>query len=217
MEDFINTFKDKSRHHKKLINFLYPKLNEIQNGNILEFGVSDKGMSTQLFLEFSKKKNCKLFSIDNMNYSSKFINDNWKFIHTRDDNFDFIKKNIPKNFKLIMLDTIHEADHVEKILYSYYDLLEKNCYFFIDDISWIPYLKNSDKDKFYCEINNYETFQRLLEIYNNNRENLSIEFSFDGTGMCRLKKLNEKNLNPLKRLKLRKYSFKNLIRKVLKR
>ena len=56
-----------------------------------------------------------------MNYSSKFVNDNWKFIHTRDDNFDFIKKNIPKNFKLIMLDTIHEADHVEKILYSYYE------------------------------------------------------------------------------------------------
>ena len=217
MEDFINTFKDKSRHHQKLINFLYPKLNQIQNGNILEFGVSEKGMSTQLFLEFSKKSNCKLFSIDNVNYSSKFVNDNWKFFHTRDDNFDFIKSNIPNNFKLIMLDTIHEADHVEKILYNYYSLLEKNCYFFIDDINWIPYLKNSDKDKFYCEVNNYETFERLLEIYNNNRENFSIEFSFDGTGMCRLKKLNEKNLKPLKKIKLRKYSSKNLIRKLLKR
>tara|TARA_Y100000591_G_scaffold263942_1_gene237245 strand:+ start:1328 stop:1981 length:654 start_codon:yes stop_codon:yes gene_type:complete len=217
MEDFINTFKDKSRHHQKLINFLYPKLNQIQNGNILEFGVSEKGMSTQLFLEFSKKSNCKLFSIDNVNYSSKFVNDNWKFFHTRDDNFDFIKSNIPNKFKLIMLDTIHEADHVEKILYNYYSLLEKNCYFFIDDISWIPYLKNSDKNKFYCEVNNYETFERLLEIYNNNRENFSIEFSFDGTGMCRLKKLNEKNLKPLKKIKLRKYSSKNLIRKLLKR
>ena len=217
MEDFINTFKDKSRHHQKLINFLYPKLNQIQNGNILEFGVSEKGMSTQLFLEFSKKSNCKLFSIDNVNYSSKFVNDNWKFFHTRDDNFDFIKSNIPNKFKLIMLDTIHEADHVEKILYNYYSLLEKNCYFFIDDINWIPYLKNSDKNKFYCEVNNYETFERLLEIYNNNRENFSIEFSFDGTGMCRLKKLNEKNLKPLKKIKLRKYSSKNLIRKLLKR
>ena len=66
-------------------------------------------------------------------------------------------------------------------------------------------------------MNNYETFERLLEIYNNNRENFSIEFSFDGTGMCRLKKLNEKNLKPLKKIKLRKYSSKNLIRKLLKR
>ena len=62
-------------------------------------------------------------------------------------------------------------------------MLELNCCFFIDDISWIPYLKESDKNRFYGEINNLETFNLLLEIYYNNRDNIDIEFSFQGTEM----------------------------------
>ena len=49
METFINKFKDKSRHHKKFFNFLYPELKIIKDANILEFGVSQKAMSTSLF------------------------------------------------------------------------------------------------------------------------------------------------------------------------
>ena len=55
MENFINKFKNKSRHHNKLINFIYPELKNIENCNILEFGVSEKAMSTELFLEHSSK------------------------------------------------------------------------------------------------------------------------------------------------------------------
>ena len=56
MENFINKFKNKSRHHNKLITFIYPELKNIENSNILEFGVSEKAMSTELFLEHSSKK-----------------------------------------------------------------------------------------------------------------------------------------------------------------
>ena len=122
-------------------------------------------MSTSLFLEYSKNNNCKLFSIDSFDYSTKFNDSNWKFLHSRDDNFSYILKNIPKTFKLILLDTIHEANHVRNILYEYYDFLEVNHCFFIDDISWLPYLKSSEKNKFNVEINNFETFQLILEIY----------------------------------------------------
>ena len=76
-----------------------------------------------------------------------------------------IKNIIPKEFSLILLDTIHEADHVKKIIYNYFDLLNVNSCFFIDDISWIPYLIDSDKNRFYGEVNNLETFEILLEIF----------------------------------------------------
>ena len=79
-------------------------------------------------------------------YSNLFNDKNWQFIHSRDDNFDLIKKLIPKELDIIFLDTLHEAAHVEKIIYNYYDLLKKDGYFVIDDISWIPYLKNSWRD-----------------------------------------------------------------------
>ena len=133
MKNFIDQFRSRSRHHKKLVNFLYPELKKIGDGNILEFGVSTKGMSTELFLEHANDNNCKLFSVDVVNFSEKFNSSNWKFLNLRDDDFTKVLKNIPNSFKLILLDTIHEARHVKNILYKYYDLLEINHCFFIDD------------------------------------------------------------------------------------
>ena len=123
MQNFINKFSAKSRHHSILINFIYPELRNIKDCNILEFGVSEKAMSTELFLEYSSNFNCKLFSIDSVDFSKKFNQSNWNFLHTRDDNFSYIFSNVPNTFKLILLDTIHEAKHVKNILYNYYDLL----------------------------------------------------------------------------------------------
>jgi len=172
-------------------------------------------MSTELFLKYSNYNNCKLFSVDSANFSSKFKDKNWEFIHSRDDDYEKILKIVPKNFDLILLDTIHEAKHVEKIIYKYYEFLKVNCCFFIDDTSWIPYLEKSEKNKFYAEINNYETFQTLLEIYLGNRNNFEIEFTFEGTGMCKITKKNNNKLDYKKNIHLRKYSLKNLVRKVL--
>ena len=86
------------------------------NTNILEFGVSKDGMSTELFLQYSQINNCNLFSIDIVDYQNKFDQKEWNFILGRDDDFDFIEKKIPNEFELILLDTVHEARHVEKIL-----------------------------------------------------------------------------------------------------
>ena len=195
MKNFIELFEKKSRHHKKLINFMYPELKKIKESNILEFGVSEKGMSTELFLEYANNFNCKLFSIDIIDYSKKFNSSNWKFLHSRDDNFDDILGKIPKTFKLILLDTVHEASHVRKIFYKYYDLLEINHCFFIDDISWLPYLKNSEK----------------------NRDNFDLEFNFEGTGICKIRKKNNNKLNELTKINLRNFSLKNLARRIIKR
>ena len=92
-DDFKKTFSDKSRHHKKLIDFVLPELKHISNANILEFGVSKDGMSTELFLQYSKINKCNLFSIDIVDYKNKFNQKEWNFILGRDDDFDFIKKN----------------------------------------------------------------------------------------------------------------------------
>ena len=214
--NFLTEFKNRSRHHSKLTNFIVPELIKFNDSTILEFGVSEKCMSTELFLNYCEIRKCKLFSVDNIDYSNKFSSDKWKFIKSRDDDFKNVISHIPKKMDLILLDTIHEAKHVEKILYYYYDFLKKDCCFFIDDINWLPYLKNSDKNRFYAEVNNYETFIRLLEIYNNNQTNFNIEFTFEGTGICKIKKLNDNKLNDPKKIKSRNFSIKNLVRKVIR-
>ena len=156
--------------------FLRQEIQKIDSPKIIEFGVRE-GRSTKIFLDICKKKNGKLFSIDINDYSNLFNDSNWNFIKCRDDDFEFLKNKLPEKFDIIYLDSLHEANHVEKIFYHYYNLLNVGGQFYIDDISWLPYLKNKERNNFYCEINNKETFKRLLEIYNNNEENFNIFFN----------------------------------------
>ena len=87
--------------------------------------------------------------------------------------------------------------------------------FFIDDISWLPYLKNLSRDNFYCEINNKETFEKLLQIYNCNQEKFDIFFTFISSGMCKIVKKQDL-LNKTKKFTSREFSLKNLMRKLFK-
>lgn len=202
------------RHKIKFLRILEKELNKLENPSILEFGVSGKALSTSIFLKKCIEKNGHLYSVDVIDYSNHFNSKNWKFIHSKDDNFDFIEKNIPDKFDIIYLDTIHTASHVEKILYHYFDKLNIGGVFVIDDTSSLPYLKKREKNNFSLEINNYETFQKLLEIFNSNHENLYFESSFIGTGAVKLTKLNDNKLKRSKTLSDRRLSFLNLVRKI---
>jgi len=203
------------RHHEKFLKIFNNEFQNLKkNFSILEFGVSSKALSTTIFLDQCKNKNGKLYSIDINNYAYHFNSKNWKFLHTRDDNFKYIDKNIPKKFEIIYLDTIHSAEHVKKILYHYYKKLKKGGVFVIDDISHLPYLKNREKNNFSLEINNLETFEILLDILNSNKENIHLELSFIGTGVAKITKLSNFKLKKPQAVSSRKFSFQNLLRKI---
>jgi predicted O-methyltransferase YrrM len=119
---------------------------------ILEFGV-DKGISTALFLEFCNKRNGKLYSVDTIDYSKHFSDKNWKFINCRDDDYKKVNKIVNFPVDIIFLDTEHTAKHVEKIFFNYYKSLRKGGLFIIDDISWLPYLRNKKRDNEWIENN----------------------------------------------------------------
>ena len=84
----------------------------------------------------------------------------------------------------MFIDTIHEAKHVFKIIEGYYDIIKKDGYIFIDDISHLPYLIDSSRNNFYCEINNKETFKKIIEIYKSNTSNFDLSFSFIASGLA---------------------------------
>lgn len=203
-----------SDYQYKISTFLKKDLSKINNPQIVEFGVRE-GRSTKLFLDLCDQNNGKLFSVDIDDYSNLFTNKNWKFIKSRDDDFDFLENILPKEIDIIYLDSLHEADHVEKIFYHYFPKLKINGYFFIDDISWIPYLKTEERNNFYCEINNKETFEKILNIYLSNHNNFDLEFSFISSGMCKIIKRNN-CLNSQKKLIYRSNSIKNYLRKIIK-
>jgi predicted O-methyltransferase YrrM len=203
-----------NRHFRKLYKIIYKEISLIKNPKILEFGVSEKAMSTNFFLNFCKLNDGILYSVDINDYSKKFSSSNWKFIRSRDDNFLVIEKNVENKLNIIYLDTLHKADHIEKIFYYYYPKLVKGGFFLVDDISWLPYVKESDKEHFYMERNHEESFNRILEIFYSNRDNFDLEFSFIGTGAAKITKLSNNSLLKLNKIPNRQYSLQNFLRKI---
>ena len=200
----------------KLDNFLFPLISKIVKPNILEFGV-EKGKSTLKFLDLCHQNNGYLFSVDTVDCSKIIKDSRWSFLQTRDDNFELVKSKVPVQLDVIYLDSVHEASHVEKIFYAYYKMLKNGGYFFIDDISHIPYLKQKKRNNFYCEINNKETFDRILEIYESNNQLFDLNFSFKSSGLSMIQKKSENILEPKQKIKTRKYSVKNLLRIIWKK
>ena len=199
----------------KITNFLFNQLPNINKATVLELGVRE-GRSTKNFLNYCKKNNGKLYSIDIHDYSSLFKNPRWKFILSWDDNFKYLDKILPKSIDILYIDSLHEADHVEKIFYYYYKKLTVNGLIFIDDISWLPYLKDQNRNNFYCETNNKETFDRILSIYLSNYKNFDLNFNFFSSGICKITK--KKNILNLKaKINTREFSLKNLVRKLIKK
>ena len=199
---------------KKIEEFFLNELRNINNPKIVEFGVRH-GISTKKFIEICENNNGFLNSFDIQHCSKVSNSKKWKFHQRRDDNFDYIDSKISNDIDLIYLDSFHNALHVKKIIYHYYPKLKLNGVFVIDDISWLPYIKNKKNNNFHCEINNQETFERLLEIKSSNDENIDLFFSFVGSGSAKIIKRNNENLNKSQRLVLRKSSIKNKLRKLL--
>lgn len=202
-----------SNYQKKLEEFILKDIKSTKNLTILEFGVRF-GESTKKFIDILETNGGHLYSVDVEDCKNISTSEKWTFIQSRDDNFNYLEKILPKKFDLIYLDSFHNAKHIEKIFFYYFQKLNINGLFVIDDISHIPYLKGSKRDNFNCEINNQETFDKLLEILSSNKENISLFFSFRDSGLAKIIKKSENELNQTKKIISRKYSFKNFLRKV---
>ena len=198
---------------KKFFDFFYKDLLEYEKPQILEFGVRH-GVSTSLFLDVCNQKNGNLYSIDVQDYSYQFNDKNWRFIQSKDNDFDKVEAEIPGQFHVIFLDTIHKAEHISNIFYHYYNKLKVEGLFIIDDMSWLLYVKNAKHDHFFKEVNNHDTFKKILDIYNNNQDKFDIHFNFCDTGAVKIIKKNQEPLNESKKIQSRENTFKNFLRKI---
>ena len=198
------------------LDYIIKKIKHIDKIKILELGVQ-KGVSTKKFIELCEKNNGFLTSVDINDCSDVISSEKWKFIHSSDDNFEKVDRFINKDLDLIFIDSLHEPNHVEKVFYHYYNFLKKKGICIIDDISWLPYSKNQERDKEFCEYINRSTFNKILEIFNQNQKNFDLEFYFKDTGYAVITKNEENSLNKPKKIKSREFGIKNLLRKIYKR
>ena len=198
-------FNTKHKYIKKRIENI-PKI------QILELGVH-QGNSTKLFLETCNLNKGHLISVDIVDCSNVSNDPNWEFIHSSDDDFELINKRIKASLDVIFIDSLHETSHVKKVLFNYFEFLKVGGICIIDDISWLPYILNKKKTNGYMAETNLRIFNKVLEIYNTNSENLSLEFFFEGSGYAILTRKNEKKLIQESKIIINKINFKNLLKK----
>ena len=211
-------FKEKinplQNYQDKITKFILDHEIDKKNINILEFGVRE-GRSTKMFLEICAKNEGKLISVDVDDYSNLFNDNNWTFLKTRDDDYHKVSSHFTEDFDIILIDSLHEPNHVSKLIYTYWKHLKLNGSMYIDDISWLPYMKNSWRDHEYSENINRDTFNKILEIQLSNYDNINLTFSFSGSGMCRIIKQNNKVLNKPKLMKPRENYIKKNLKKLI--
>ena len=162
---------------KNKLDYIIEKIKDTQKIQILELGVQS-GSSTKRFIELCNISDGFLTSIDIDDCSKVIKSDRWKFIHSSDDDFEKVDKFISNSLDFIFIDSLHEPKHVEKIFYHYYSFLKKGGMCIIDDISWLPYSKDEYRDNEFTENINRSTFDKILEIYNQNKKNFYLEFFF---------------------------------------
>lgn len=192
------------------LNLIKKKIANIDEPLILELGVKE-GRSTRMFLEICDKNNGNLISIDILDCSKVSNNPRWKFIHSSDDNFDYINGIIEKKFDVLFIDSLHEPYHVKKVFYNYFNFVKINGLIFIDDLVWLPYVKGEYRDNEFVETINRLTFNKILEIYNANKNNFTLDINFSGSGLAIIKKINT-NLNQEKKIRNRLFSLKNILK-----
>lgn len=199
---------------KEKLDIIRKSILNIKKPNILELGVQ-RGSSTKMFLKICKKNNGFLTSIDIRDCSSVSKSKRWKFIKSSDDNFTYIDKKLKgKKFDILFIDSYHEPNHVRKVFYHYFYYIKKNGLILIDDVIWLPYVKNQKYDNDFVERINRLTFDKVVEIFNSNVKNLTLDICFRGSGMAIFKKLGMK-LTKEKKIQNRLFSIKNILKKLV--
>ena len=201
----------KYKENEKL-DIIKNKISKIPKPNILELGVQ-KGNSTKMFLDLCEKNNGFLTSIDIEDCSNVSNSQKWKFVQSSDDNFNYINQFIKKDLDIIFIDSLHEPNHVKKVFYNYFQFLKINGLIIIDDVSWLPFVESGVNNNDFVERINRLTFEKMLEIFNSNQENLSLEINFSGSGLAIFSKLKNILKEEIK-IKNRLFSIKNLIKKL---
>ena len=206
-QSYINELKnhlskpDESRFLAQQLLRLHKEAESKLNPLIVELGV-DRGQSTRVFLNaIDGKDNAKLISIDIKNCSNAVNDENWEFVQQDSTDIEKLLINKPKiknGIDILYVDSLHEADHVKKEIYNFYEYLNNDAYIFFDDIDSSPYMNRQRKDSVNTEIANRKIFKLLEAIFRGNMDKLDFEIMRGSTGLGifkKRKKIGEK-LNP---------------------
>lgn len=192
-------------HIDLMVDFVSKKQNPI----ILEFGV-ERGFSTKKFINFAEKNSGKVFSVDIADCSKVSNSRSWKFLQSNDLNVDYILNQFSEikigGVDLIYIDSYHEAEHVQKLIYYYFTYLKYDGAIFVDDIDSFPLrLRKKTWNSIIYDL----TLDCVKEFYESNIDNCSLKVFYNNkqNGLAMIHKTNKFMAEPNKIKKIWNYNF----------
>ncbi len=192
-------------HIDLMIDFVSKK----QNPTILEFGV-ERGSSTKKFIDFAEKNSGKVFSVDIVDCSKVSNSRIWKFLRSNDLNVEYVLNQFSEikigGADLIYIDSYHEAEHVQKLIYHYFTYLKHDGAIFVDDIDSFPLrLRKKTWNSIIYDL----TLDSVKEFYENNIENCSLKVFYNNkqNGLAMIHKTTKFLTEPNKIKKIWNYNI----------
>lgn len=172
---------------------MYERTKQKDKPVILELGTR-KGISTTMFLQVCQENGGHLYSVDIEDFSDIFSGDNWTFILSDSVAIDKICNKYPElknGIDILLIDSLHKRSHVEKEMYGWFPLLNKNAIIFFDDLDPNPYRQNHRKDSLHLEFDWQNMQDGVLDIFHSNEEDYTLEIMYGSTGLGTMTKETE--------------------------
>ena len=168
---------------------------------ILECGVR-KGFSSSIFAYNSELSGSHCYSVDIEDCSDVVESSAWSFFQSDDTDVEKILGEFPniekKCIDFLLIDSLHKASHVKKVLYNWFPYLNKDSIIFVDDTDSFNYRKGQKKDSILNEINWDKINEFVINFSRSNRGQISLVQFHKKSGLSKLYKSSSKGKLPSK-------------------
>lgn len=161
-------------------------------GTFLELG-TDRGQATNVILAACAATGGRLVSVDVRDCSTAASSPHWTFVQASSIDREAILAAAPflgDGVDFIYVDSLHTAEHVEKEVRTWFDLVRPNGDLFFDDIDSAPYLAGRRKNNAKMEIANRRIRELIEHLFQSNLDRTELALFLGSTGLARLRKLN---------------------------
>ena len=187
---------------------------------ILECGVH-LGWSSGVLAHACEQTGGKLISLDIVDCSDAIVSDAWSFIQTSDTDIETVLARAPilrEGIHLLYIDSLHDAQHVARLMELYYPFVRQGGYLAFDDVDPGPYLRGRRKDDAEREIAWRKIGETVMDFFYTNEDDLMLEMHYGSTGLAILKKLTPqgKPANPTRRIPKRHFTWRSFVKSALR-
>lgn len=186
----LSASADERRFAAAQLLMLYEAAKARPGGTFLELG-TDRGQASNAILAACAETGGRLVSVDVRDCAGAASGPHWSFVQASSLDRAAILAAAPflaEGIDLLYVDSLHTAEHVEREIRTWFDLVRQGGDIFFDDVDSAPYLAGRRKDNAKMEIANRRIRALIEHVFQSNLDRTELALFLGSTGLARLRK-----------------------------